>query len=103
MQSRFPLMRIVAVALLIYALALFVNSAREVAHAEAELAGLEASIAEEKLYNQQLLIKLESVESGEGIERAAREKLGLVLPGEKIFYFTEEQEFGETEPNREGA
>lgn len=87
MQTRFPLMRIAALALLFYALALFMNSSRKAAYAEAKVAELEAELADEKLYNQQLLIKLEAAESGDGIEKIAREKLGLVFPEEKIFYF----------------
>ena len=88
MQTHFTLMRIVAVALLVYALALFTTAARDVSAAEEKIAELTAAEAENKL----LKAKLAGVQSDAGIEAVARERLGLVMPGEKIFYFTTDGE-----------
>lgn len=43
-------------------------------------------IAEEKENNEQLLKTKESVNSTEYIENIAREKLGMYLPNERVYY-----------------
>ena len=88
MQIRSSLLRIAAVALLIYALAMFSASARETMRAEAELTRMNARLEQTRLENTALRAKLKAAESSETIERLARERLGLVLPGERVFYFT---------------
>lgn len=90
MQTGFTLMRIVAVALLIYAIATFTTSVRNVSFAEQTIAQLEQEYSDARQKNIKLREKIASAESEEGIEALARERLGLVMPGEKIFYFTKE-------------
>ncbi len=90
MQTGFTLIRIVAVALLVYAIAAFTTSVRNVDFAERTIAQLEQEYSEAQQKNIKLREKIASAESEEGIEALARERLGLVMPGEKIFYFTKE-------------
>ncbi len=87
MQTRLTLLRIVALALLVYSLALFVTSVREAAQAENTAAGLAEEYERARTEKLELEAKLESAQTDEGMERLARERLGLVMPGEKIFYF----------------
>ena len=87
MQTRLTLLRIVALALLIYSLALFVTSVREVTEAENTAAALAEECERARAEKRALEAKLESAQTDEEIERLARERLGLVMPGEKIFYF----------------
>ena len=92
MQTHFTLKRIVAVALLVYALALFTTAARDVSAAEEKIAELQAGLTAAEAENKLLKAKLAGVQSDAGIEAVARERLGLVMPGEKIFYFTTDGE-----------
>ena len=46
----------------------------------------EKQIAEEKVNNELLLQTKESVNSTEYIENIAREKLGMYLPNERVYY-----------------
>lgn len=46
---------------------------------------IEASIEEQKQLNEDLKKQKEEVNSDQYIERIAREKLGMVKPGEKVF------------------
>ena len=87
MQTRLTLLRIVALALLIYSLALFVTSVREAAQAENTAAELAEEYERARTEKLALEAKLESAQTDGGMERLARERLGLVMPGEKIFYF----------------
>lgn len=87
MQTRLTLLRIAALALLLYALALFVSSVREVARAENAAAALAEEY--ERAHGERLALeaRIERAQSDEGMEQLARDRLGLVMPGEKIFYF----------------
>lgn len=88
MQTHTVLLRIVALSLLLYALTLFGKSLRELSLAEAELARCEAEYALAAEENARLSASLAAARNGESLEGLARERLGLVMPGEKIFYFT---------------
>ena len=50
----------------------------------AEKTALLSALLEEKA---ELEENLRAVESGAGMEALARERLGLVMPGERVFYF----------------
>ena len=75
MQTHSVLLRIVALSVLLYSLWLFTSSMDELRQSE--------GMAEEKTT---LLSQLQ--ESGAGMEALARERLGLVMPDERVFYFT---------------
>lgn len=57
---------------------------------ENQIEEIEAEIAEAEAENQRLEEQLENSSSHEYIEEVAREKLGLVKPGEKMFIPVEE-------------
>ena len=87
MQTHSVLLRIVALSLLLYSLWLFASSMDELRQREAlvgEKTALLSALLEEKA---ELEENLRAVESGAGMEALARERLGLVMPGERIFYF----------------
>jgi cell division protein FtsB len=52
---------------------------------QVEMKQVEAMVEEEKALNQELKNQKEEVNSDQYIEKVAREKLGLVKPGEKVF------------------
>ena len=88
MQTHSVLLRIVALSLLLYSLWLFASSMEELRQRESmaeEKKALLSALQEEKA---ELEEKISAVESGSGMEALARERLGLVMPGERIFYFT---------------
>lgn len=90
MNTHFSLVQIVALALLLYSLTLFSTSVRDVAYAQAEVAALQEEYERARLDNLALTARRAAVESGEGMEALARERLGLVKPNERIFYFIHE-------------
>jgi len=87
-QTRLALLRIVAFSLLIYSLWLFGSSLNRLSEAEAQLESCRAQLEAQRDERQRLEEACRAFESGEGIEELARERLGLVMPGERIFYFT---------------
>lgn len=92
MQLRFSLIRIVAVALLLYSLGLLWVSYSRIQDAEQTVASLSSSLRKLEAENAELTQEIASVRSGEGMEKLARERLGYVLPGERVFYFIEEKD-----------
>ena len=69
MQTRLTLLRIVALALLVYSLALFVTSGREAAQAENTAAELAEEYERARMEKLALEAKLESAQTDEGMER----------------------------------
>ena len=78
--------KIVIVALAVYACISWVSVKGQVAEARAELEMLRAQVAERAQENAALEYQLAHAEDLETVEDIARGKLGLVKPGEKIFY-----------------
>lgn len=92
MQLRFSLIRIVAIALLLYSLGLLWVSYSRIQNAEQTLSTLSDTLRVLQTENAELTKKIDMVKSGEGMEKLARERLGFVLPGERVFYFIEEKD-----------
>lgn len=90
MRSRFLLIRIVAVALLLYSLYSLFNSYSGIEYAGQAAAGMERSLEMLEAENSELRAKLASAESGELLEKLARKRLGYVMPGERVFCFFDE-------------
>ena len=82
MNTKDTLICIVLIALTLYACA-------SVAAVGGEL---RAELEEQTADNTALREMLEAGLSDEELERLARERLGLVKPGDKIFYFTTDRE-----------
>lgn len=92
MNSKESIIRIVLLSLLLYAATSLASSGREAQRAGAVKAELSARLAAIRAENMRLLQKLEDNMGEEELAQLARERLGLVMPGEKIFYFTTDRE-----------
>ena len=92
MRAKETLICIVAVALLIYSLTVFAGAGRELDRLKAEAGAAADRLGELEKENSSLQTSLEEGVSDEELERLARERLALVLPGEKIFYFVTDRE-----------
>lgn len=92
MQNKGTIVRIVLVALMTYALLHFAAAKAQLEQTR-QLAG---TLAEEQARlekeNQDLTQLLEAGYDEGTIEALARERLGLVMPGETVFYFTKDRE-----------
>ncbi len=71
-------------------LASYVAPLQEIAHSRAEIPTLEERLHEAQVHNvaQQRFIR--ELNTPAGIERAARERYGMILPGEKVYIIPEE-------------
>lgn len=88
MQTHSVLLRIVALSLLLYSLWLFASSMEKLRQSESMVEEKKAMLSQLQEEKSELEKKLEAVESGTGMEALARERLGLVMPGERVYYFT---------------
>lgn len=84
---RETLIRIVLPALLLYSAACLASARRELSAAEAIEKSLRGELEAVERDNRVLSRRLESGRSAEELEALARERLGLVLPGDRIFHF----------------
>ena len=87
MNLRETLTRIVLVVLLLYSLASLLSVGRELRQAELLRQQLLQQTESQQALKQDLEHKLAQGQSTEELRQLARERLGLVLPGEKLFYF----------------
>lgn len=92
MHNRNVILRIVIVALLCYTLSSFV-AARERLH-ETELAAkiLSQELAELQTENELLQARLSRLDDEDELRAMAWQRLGMVMPDEKVFYFTTDRE-----------
>ena len=84
-QSSF-LTRVIIVVLLVYMAITLLNLQSQIQDAEAQLLDYEEQIEEQEQINAQLQSDVENGTDEEELEDIARYKLGLVEPGEKVFY-----------------
>ena len=87
MQNRKNLLRIVALVLLLYALFNLLSVRRELHAAEVRRAALEAELSRLRQERQALDERLAAYGSDEELRRLAWERLGMLAPGEVVFYF----------------
>ena len=87
MGSRNIIWRIIALALLCYSLLSFASASYDLARTEALIAELEHSVKAADEENAQLNAALEQGYDDERLRILARQRLGLVMPGELVFYF----------------
>jgi len=76
---------IVIAVIIIYAVVTLSDLRGRIAQAQSERAGLEQQIADADAANAELRHSIENSEDDEVIEGIARDKLGLVMPGERVF------------------
>ena len=79
-------MKIVLLALVVYATVTLVSLQSQDTEKNAEAAELQSSIDVEKQENLRLQQAIEDLNTDEGVQEVAREKLGWVSKGEIIFY-----------------
>ena len=87
MRDRPVLIRFVAVALLLYSMAALCSAVLRMNEAEKAYAVLREEVSVLQTDNVLLSERLASGLTDSEIEALARERLGLVMPGERIFYF----------------
>ena len=78
--------KIVIIALIIYAAVMLVNIRRSIAAAEIDRAALEAEAEALRRDNLVLAYDIDHKDDPELIAEIARDRLGLVRPGERVFY-----------------
>lgn len=78
--------KIVIAALLVYAVVSMVTVRSKTAALNAQTQQLQQQVTDMTQSNSELEYKIEHSEDADTIEEIARDKLGLVKPGEKIFY-----------------
>jgi cell division protein FtsL len=81
----FSLITILTVIFLVYFFYMYLNQSKMIRTKQEELTQINLSIKEENKLNAKLNERLETIHSEEEIRKAARQKLGLVNTGEKIF------------------
>lgn len=92
MNSHENLIRIVLLSLLFYAVISFISSGHQLKEARIIETELTSELEALEAWKLQMRQRLESDMSNEELAQLARQRLGLVLPGEKIFYFTTDRE-----------
>ena len=78
--------KIVLLAVIVYAVVMLVDTRARVAEAEADRAALQAQVDAVRQENAELKYDIDHAGDPEVLAEIARSKLGLVKPGEKIYY-----------------
>ena len=81
-----PLILLAILGVLAYLLFSYCRLHVRIGEAESTKAGLEAQVRALRVNNASLKYEIENSKDPETIEKVAREKLNLVLPGEIVFY-----------------
>ena len=92
MDTKESLIRIILLSFLLYSALSLAASGRELHEALARQEQLNAQLAALDAERQAMQARLNARISPEEIEQLARQRLGLVRPGEKIFYFTDRED-----------
>ena len=71
-------------------LASYVPPLQDILHDRAEIPALEQTLQETKTQNTANERLIEELKTPAGIERAARERYGMIRPGEKVYIIPEE-------------
>lgn len=80
-----PIWKVLFVLLLVYLAVNLIGQQQLIENKNAELAGVEAAIAAEAKQSEVLQRDKDELMSDESLELIAREKLGMVKPGERVF------------------
>jgi len=103
MDAKETLMRIVLLALMLYAAACLAAARRELRAAQGAEEALRLRLEAVEQENLALGRKLSEGWSAEELEQLARDRLGLVLPGDRIFRFPTEAPERDNETLRQQA
>lgn len=82
------LTKLVVLALLVYLATTLLNLRSQIQSAQTERDTLTQQVADQNQLNAELNAAVKDSDDPDRIADAAREKLGLVEPGEKVFVFT---------------
>lgn len=92
MYNRNVILRIVVLALLLYSMANFAAAQEKLRETERTADRLRQELSELQNEHEELETALQSLEDEDELRRLARQRLGMVMPGEKVFYFTTDRE-----------
>lgn len=81
--------RLLIIVLLLYPFFLYLQGVYNIMHLNSEIREVRAEIQIWKEKNRELQEEVERLESARYVEEVAREKLGLVKPGETLFILVE--------------
>ena len=87
-----PLKVILYAAFIGLLLASYVSPLQDIVENRSRIASLRADIEEVKRDNAAKERAVEELQTPEGVERAARERYGMIKPGEKVYMVPEEEE-----------
>lgn len=68
-------------------LASYVQPLQDILRSRSEIPTLEAKLQQTRQHNAEQRRLVEDLQTPEGIERAARERYGMIKPGEKVYIF----------------
>jgi cell division protein FtsB len=85
-----PLVVVIYAAFLGLLLASYVPPLQDILHNRAEIPTLEQRLQETRTQNTANERLIEELKTPAGIERAARERYGMIRPGEKVYIIPEE-------------
>jgi cell division protein FtsB len=85
-----PLVVVIYAAFLGLLLASYVPPLQDILHNRAEIPTLEQRLQETRTQNTANERLIEELKNPAGIERAARERYGMIRPGEKVYIIPEE-------------
>ena len=91
MRVRELILRIITVFMLLYSMSVFGRGIIHLRRAEADVEESRAELADLLRENENLKEKLAGPEPND-LERLARQKLGMVMPDEKIYIFDKDRE-----------
>jgi cell division protein FtsB len=73
-------------------LASYVTPLQEIVQSRAEIPTLEERLQEAEVHNTAQQRLMRELNTPAGIERAARERYGMILPGERVYIITSEED-----------
>jgi len=79
-----PVVVIIITVIVVIAVFNFYQNTTKINQIETKISEIETQIVEEKVKNKKLKNQIENSDNNQYIEEIAREKLGLVKPGEKL-------------------
>jgi cell division protein FtsB len=70
-------------------LASYAAPIKEIIESKSEVSALKQRLQEQKAYNADVRREIEELQTTRGIERVAREKYGMIKPGEEVYIVPE--------------
>lgn len=92
MHNKNVIVRIVIVALLCYTLSNFIAARQRLRETELAVQSARQELTELEQENARLKKQLASLDDEDELRRLAWQRLGMVMPDEKVFYFTTDRE-----------